>query len=208
MSHKCFISFKKEDEKFKNRIIAKLGKERIVGKALDRWIDSDNLDDVMQTIRNEYMLGTTVTLFLIGEHSSENEGYDENGEKNAYIQKELQATLYDRKGYPRSGLLGIVLPSMESKIFLGSYCCSQCHQEHNNINISDETVIKEFSENYWLEKNEIGCAYSEDGRFCVLVRYSEFMKNPEKYIEIAFQKLSEPICKKVHWKDLREKVKS
>ena len=72
--------------------------------------------------------------------------------------------------------------------------------------ISDETVIKEFSENYWLEKNENGCAYSEDGCFCVLVRYSEFMKDPEKYIEKAFQKLNKPICQKVHWRDLREKV--
>lgn len=57
-------------------------------------------------------------------------------------------------------------------------------------------------------KNETGCAYSEDGRFCVLVRYSEFMQDPELYIDQAFQKLSEPICQKVHWRDIREKVKS
>ncbi len=66
------------------------------------------------------MAGTTVTIFLIGEHSSEKEGNDIFGRpKNAFIQRELQATLYDRKGFPRSGLLGVVLPSMESKIYKG-----------------------------------------------------------------------------------------
>lgn len=40
MSHNCFISFKKEDVKYKDKIIEKLGKERIQGKALDKWIDS------------------------------------------------------------------------------------------------------------------------------------------------------------------------
>ena len=33
MSHNCFISFKKEDEMYKNKILMKLGKERITGKA-------------------------------------------------------------------------------------------------------------------------------------------------------------------------------
>lgn len=208
MSHKCFISFKKEDEVYKDRIITKLGKERIIGRALDEWIDSEDIDYIMQRIRKDYMEGTKVTLFLIGEHSSENEGRDENGDKNAFIKRELQATLYDGQGYKRSGLVGIVLPSMENKIFLGSHQCDKCYQIHDRINISDETVIKEFSENYWLEKNETGCAYLEDGRFCVLVRYSEFMQDPELYIDQAFQKLSEPICQKVHWRDIREKVKS
>lgn len=208
MSHKCFISFKKEDEVYKDRIIAKLGKKRIIGRALDEWIDSEDIDYIMQRIRKNYMEGTKVTLFLIGEHSSENEGRDENGDKNAFIKRELQATLYDGQGYKRSGLVGIVLPSMEDKIFLAPYRCNVCNQIHNNVNIDDETVIKEFSENYWLEKNETGCAYPEDGHFCVLVRYSEFMKDPEQYIEKAFQKLDEPICQKVHWRDIREKVKS
>lgn len=87
MSHRCFISFKKEDEVYKDRIIAKLGKERIVGKALDRPINSENLEYVMQRIREDYMKGTAVTLFLIGEHSSENEGYDEKGEKKCFYSK-------------------------------------------------------------------------------------------------------------------------
>ena len=204
MSHKCFISFKKEDYDYKDKILTKLGSERILGRALDKWIDSQDIDYVMQVIRTEYMAGTTVTIFIIGEHSSEKEGNDNLGRpKNAFIQRALQATLYDRKGFPRSGLLGVVLPSMESKIYKGQYKCKTCGETHNYVNIDDSTVIKEFSANYYLRK-DMGCAYSEEGRFCVLVRYSEFINNPDKYIDMAYDKLKEPICDEVHWRDLRQ----
>lgn len=203
MSHNCFISFKKEDDCYKEKILTKLGSERILGRALDEWIDSPDIDYIMQVIRTKYMAGTTVTIFLIGEHSSEKEGNDILGRpKNAFIQRELQATLYDRKGFPRSGLLGVVLPSMESKIFKGQHICETCGKTHNYVDINDSTVIKEFSANYYLKK-DMGCAYSEAGRFCVLVRYSEFMNNPDKYIDMAYDKLKEPICDEVHWRDLR-----
>jgi len=202
MSQKCFLSFKKEDVRFKEKIITKLGKERIRGKALDKWIDSDDIDYVMRVIRKEYMSNTSVTIFIIGDHSSENEGKDINGDKNAFIKKELQATLYDGKGFRRSGLLGVVLPSMESKIFQGRYICEECGETHEQVNISNETVIKEFSKNYFLNKDE-SCCYTAKGRFCVLVRYSEFMNDPDKYIDQAYEKLNEPIAKEVHWRDLR-----
>lgn len=203
MSRNCFISFKKEDDYYKEKILTKLGSKRILGRALDKWIDSPSIDYVMEVIRKEYMAGTTVTIFLIGEHSSEEEGNDILGRpKNAFIQRELQATLYDRKGFPRSGLLGVVLPSMESKIYKGQFICETCGETHNHVEISDSTVIKEFSANYYLKK-DMGCAYSEAGRFCVLVRYSEFMNNPDKYIDMAYDKLKEPICDEVHWRDLR-----
>lgn len=203
MSHNCFISFKKEDEYYKNKILDKLGNERIQGKALDEWIDSKDIDYVMKIIREKYMNNTSVTIFIIGEHSSENEGKDcQNRDKNAFIKRELQATLYDGKGFNRSGLLGIVLPSMESKIYAGSGQCNICGGIHNYVNIDDSTTIREFSANYYLKK-DLGCCYSEDGRFCVLVKYSDFMNDPDHYIEQAFNKLSEPICKEVHWRDLR-----
>lgn len=203
MSHNCFISFKKEDAYYKNKILDKLGNERIQGKALDEWIDSEDIDYVMKIIREKYMNNTSVTIFIIGEHSSENEGKDWlNRDKNAFIKRELQATLYNRKGFKRSGLLGVVLPSMESKIYKNTYTCSECNREHNWVAINDDTVIREFSENYYLKK-DLGCAYSENGRFCVLVKYSDFINDPDPYIDQAYNKLSEPICDEVHWRDLR-----
>lgn len=206
IKHNCFISFKKEDFLYKEYILKKLGKERIQGRALDRWIDSDDIDYIMQIIRNEYMANTSVTIFLIGNHSSEKEGFDSHGDKNAFIKRELQATLYNGKGFRRSGLLGIVLPEMEEKIYGGPFKCNICGQEHNYVNINDDTVIKEFSANYYLKK-DAGCSYTENGRFCVLARYSEFMEDPDKYINKAFNKLNDSISNEVHWRDLREERK-
>ena len=53
-----------------------------------------------------------------------------------------------------------------------------------------------------------GCGhYSGDGRFCILVRYSEFMNKgkAEEYIEAAFQKTKADIVKQVHYRDIRHK---
>jgi hypothetical protein len=205
MPHACFVSFKKEDTTWKENIVNKLGSERILGKSLDRWIDSDDLDYVMQIIRDEYMNGTTVTLFLIGQHSSENEGLDGKRRNiQSFIIRELQATLYDRKGNPRDGLLGIVLPDMENQVFGSSFTCPKCGSVVYNVNINDNTVIREFSANYWLKQNECG-HYSDDGRYCVLVRYEDFMNDPEKYIDQAFQKTQDPIKDQVHYKDISHK---
>ncbi len=202
MSHNCFVSFKKEDEYFKERIIEKLGKERIVGKSLNEWIDSDNIDYVMQVIRDNYMNGTTTTLFLIGKHSSENEGLDKNGfNKQSFIIRELQATLFDREGNPRDGLLGIVLPDMEDAVYGEKVICPRCGKSVETVHINDSTVVKEFSANYWLVKNKCG-HYDESGRFAVLCRYSEFMNDPDYYIDLAFNKTKEPIADLVHFKDL------
>lgn len=202
MGHNCFVSFKKEDWKYKKEIIDKLGANRILGKSLDKKIESEDIDYVMQVIREEYMKGTTVTIFLIGEYSSENEGLDSEGRNNqAFIIRELQATLYDRIGNPRDGLLGVVLPEMESKIFGGKQICQHCGSTVSTINLNDDTVIREFSRNYWLKPNECG-HYDESGRYAVLCRYSDFMQDPEKFIDKAFEKTKDTISQMVHFRDI------
>ena len=154
MSHNCFISFKKEDDYYRRQIVDKLGDSLIKGKSLDKWIDSQDIDYIMQVIRSEYMNNTSVTLYLIGEHSSEDEGfeYDYNDHceynKQNFIIRELKATLYDGEGNRRSGLLGIVLPEMYSKVYGGSYTCPDCGCTVGVVKMDDTTVIKEFSENY------------------------------------------------------------
>ena len=93
MSHKCFISFKKEDKYYRDEILKKLGQEDVPVKFLDRWIDSEDADYILQEIRDNYLSDTTVTLFLIGLHSKEDEGVDRFGrDNNFFIKRELQAS--------------------------------------------------------------------------------------------------------------------
>lgn len=202
MSHNCFISFKKEDVFYKNKIAEKLESIGIPFNVLDKKIESDDIDYVIQKIREDYMKNTTVTIFLIGTHSSEYEGIDLDGYNHqSYIIRELRATLLDKKGSPRDGLLGVVLPEMYGVVFKGTYECSHCHQTIEHVNINPSTVVKEFCENYYLVKDDCD-HYGYDGRFCVAVKYEDFMEKPEKYIDQAFKKTNEPISKKVHFRDI------
>ncbi|MBQ7250447.1 MAG: TIR domain-containing protein [Bacilli bacterium] len=203
MSHRVFISFKKEDLSYKNKIVAKLEEKGIQVNHLDEEIRSEDIDYVMQQIRDKWQGSTTVTIFLIGTHSSENEGLDYYGRNHqSFIIRELRSALSDREGNPRDGILGVILPEMEQKVFGGSYICKHCQQTISIVRIDDSTVIREFSKNYYLRSDDCG-HFEEDGRFCVLCRYNEFMQDPEKFINQAYEKLGKPIAKYVTYKGIK-----
>ncbi len=189
MEHKCFISFKKEDERYK-KAIQNLGVD-MIDKSLDEPIDSDDENYIMQKIRDDYLSDSTVTIHLIGSRSAETLG----NEEQKFIKRELQASLYDGENNTRSGILGIVLPEVHSNIYSGSSQCSRCGVPVSLVNMNDSIAVKEFHCNYYIPNNK--CHYSEDERYCVLVSWNDFIENPKLYIEQAFAKRSEPIAKKV-----------
>lgn len=188
--HKCFISFKTEDLEYKI-ILQEILQGEYIDCSLNKAIDSDDMDYVMSTIRRDYLKDSTVTIFLIGLHSNENI-YGQY-----YIKKELQASLYNGKAGSRNGILGIVLPCMYDFIYQGEQPCSICGRNHHTVTINDDTVIKEFSYNYYLPHPQNGCYWSEDDRYCVLVKWDDFIKNASYYIEKAFQKRNESIINKI-----------
>lgn len=189
MKHKCFISFKTEDREYKKYIQDKLDVD-MIDKSLNEPINSDNVDYIMRKIREDYLCDSTVTIHLIGSCSSEYCGEDQT-----YIKKELQASLYNGQGNTRNGILGVVLPEMVDEIYQGSYYCSSCKNNHNSVYVNLHT-IKEFSENYYIPKN-YGCAWSEEDRYCVLVKWNDFIKKPNSYIDKAFEKRTDPIAEKI-----------
>ena len=115
MGHRCFISFKKEDEAYKKEIQRWVDDNKVdmIDKSLDTPIDSDDEEYIMQKIRADYLSDSTVTIFLIGLRSAENFGWFEQ----RFIKRELQASLYNGKGNTRNGILGVVLPNMTNYIY-------------------------------------------------------------------------------------------
>ena len=194
MGHKCYISFKTEDAYYKSEIqkMKEAGKLDYIDKSLNDPIESEDPDYIMRKIREDYLSDSTVTIFLIGTHSKETLGLEEQ----QYIKQELQASLYNGENNSRSGILGVVLPDMYDVVYKGSYTCSTCGNTHNWVSINDNTVIKEFSSNYYVEPHD-GCAWGEDQRYCVLVKWDDFIKAPDTYIEKAFEKREADIAKKV-----------
>ena len=188
MSHKCFISFKTEDIEYKEEIQG-MDELDIIDKSLNDPIDSDDEDYIMRKIREDYLNDSTVTICLIGNHSAENS----TSENQSYIKRELQASLYNKP----NGVLGIVLPNMYDKIYKGKYTCSECGQKHNFVNINNDTTIREFNYNYYLPLSDDKRAWSESDRYCVLVKWDDFVALPNNYIEKAFNKREDDIASKI-----------
>jgi len=190
MGHRCFISCKTEDFAYKEFIQEDLDID-MIDHSLNEPINSDNEDYIMQKIREDYLSDSTVTIHLIGPYSAENRGKEEQ----KYIKRELQASLYHGDGNTQNGILGVVLPTMDSEIYKGGYICSTCGGSHNYVGINDSTTIKEFSYNYYIPGDK-KCSWSEDDRYCVLVKWSDFVADPNKYIDAAFDKRTHPIAEK------------
>lgn len=202
MGHKCFISYKKEDTHYRNELLKLFSEADVINKSLDRSIDSTDGDYVMKVIREDYLRDSTVTIFLIGKHSAETEGSDQYGDKNYFIKRELQASLYSGAGNTRNGIVGVVLPEMYDAIFRGAYTCPTCGAVHNNLALCDRTVIREFHVNYYMEPHT-GCGWDESDQYCVLAGWDDFYRNPEQYIEQAFQKRFSSAANKVRVRPLR-----
>lgn len=187
MARKCYISFKTEDIYYKNYILTYLDVD-MIDKSLNEPINSTDEDYIMRVIRQDYLSDSTVTIHLIGLYGAENRGAYEQ----RFIKGELQASLYHGVGNTQNGILGVVLPSMTSSIFGGQYNCPSCGGSHNYVGVNDSTVIKEFSYNYYIPKLN-KCSWAEEDRFCVLVKWEDFIQNPNHYIEEAFNNRSADI---------------
>ncbi|MGE8535183.1 MAG: TIR domain-containing protein [Chryseobacterium sp.] len=189
MAHKCFISFKTKDMPYKKYIHDGLSID-MIDKSLHEPIDSDNEDYIMRRIREDYLSDSTVTIFLIGDKSAENLV----GENQFFLKRELQASLYHREGNTKNGILGVVLPDMYERIYTGSGICKTCGNSHTYVNINHDTVISEFAYNYYIPNDK--CAWNEDDRYCVLVKWADFCADPTTYIDKAFDKRDHPISTK------------
>ena len=72
MKHRCYISYKFEDKKFRDQIVNKWGDTDFIDCSQQEKIDSDDPEYIMQQIRERYLKDSTVTIFLIGTRSGEN----------------------------------------------------------------------------------------------------------------------------------------
>ena len=190
MAHKCFISFKTQDIDYKKKIQEDMGIE-MIDKSLNEPINSDNEDYIMRKIREDYLADSTLKIYLIGEYSAENSFLQDQ----TYIKRELQASLYNGENNTKNGILGVVLPNMYDRIYKGEEQCLICGSNHNIVCVNDDTTIKEFNYNFYIPKDN-GCCWSEEERYCVLVKWEDFENNPEKYIDDAFNKRNSEISRK------------
>ena len=103
--HKVFISFHSVDISYKNEFerLFHDTHEVIISRAVDAGDIPNNLqtDTVRQKIRDEYLRDSSVTIVLIGA----------NTWQRKHVDWEIASSIRDTLNNPRSGLLGIILPT-------------------------------------------------------------------------------------------------
>ena len=107
--HKVFVSYHHaNDQCYKDRFETLFVKiyDTMVSKSVEEGDIDPNLktDTIRQKIRDEYLQDSTVTVVLIGSETW----------KRKHVDWEIASSIRDTEYNPRSGLLGIVLPSYQS----------------------------------------------------------------------------------------------
>jgi len=101
--HKVFVSYHHEnDQEYRNQF-ERICTDVIVSRSVDVGdIDPNaNTEYIRQKIRDEYLRDSTVTVVLIGKQTWQRK----------HVDWEIYSSLRDTQKNPRSGLLGIILPT-------------------------------------------------------------------------------------------------
>lgn len=152
MPPKCYVSYKSDDQCYRDRI-----KEMKIGAVENVYDSSANYNDdgIVLKLRRGSFADTPVTIHLIGIHSAENLGWEEQ----KYIKRELQASLLPFGDGLPNAIIGVVLPEAYGRVYAGGA-----------VRINDTTSIREFSS----ANNDCPC--------CALVSWDDFKANPHEYI--------------------------
>lgn len=115
--HRVFVSFyHRDDQRYKDALV-KWAKEHEVfidgsvdiGDIPDEWNDQK----IRETIRDEYLRDTSVTILLVGP----------NTRHRKHVDWEIYSSMYDGKKNKRSGIIVVMLPETN---------CDGCHIPYTN----------------------------------------------------------------------------
>ncbi|WP_339098564.1 TIR domain-containing protein [Pectobacterium brasiliense] len=179
--HKTFLSYHHDNEQdLKDELIKKHGGESFIDKSVsDGDIKETNTEEtIMKTIRENYLSDSTVVVVLVGEKTA----------LRKYVNSEIQAALW---GNP-TGLIAVVRNEIYDKIFSESTCSNNSC----NCGIKLRSITSYYNDympylvgaNHRYANESCTPHFSDDMVYCSVVKYSNFLKNPEKYINSAFDK--------------------
>ncbi len=115
--HRVFVSFyHRDDQRYKDRLV-NWAKENdvFIDGSVDTGDIPDDWDDqkIRETIRDEYLRDTSVTILLVGP----------NTRHRKHVDWEIYSSMYDGKKNKRSGIIVVMLPETS---------CNSCHIPYAN----------------------------------------------------------------------------
>ncbi len=169
---KVFISYHHDDqgevddfiETFDDEQNVFIGRGVGVGMGQD-IINSDDTDYVMQRIRELYLKDSTVTVVLIGQCTW----------ARRYVDWEIQASLRHGETVIPNGLLGVILPSVDSEVLAAP--------ERLGINLKGRNQEEGYARWIWYpQEAELLVRYIEDA-FSARTGRADLIENPRERFE-------------------------
>lgn len=115
--HRVFISYYHHDDQgYKNALVKWAEEKKVfIDGSVDTGDIPDDWDDqkIRETIRDEYLSDTSVTILLVGP----------NTRYRKHVDWELYSSMYDGKRNKRSGIVVVMLPETH---------CDDCHITYDN----------------------------------------------------------------------------
>lgn len=115
--HRVFVSYYHRDDQWYKDTLVKWAKENdvFIDGSVDTGDIPDDWDDkkIRETIRDEYLRDTSVTILLVGP----------NTRHRKHVDWEIYSSMYDGKQNKRSGIVVVMLPETH---------CDGCHIPYTN----------------------------------------------------------------------------
>lgn len=132
--HKIFVSYHHEnDQKYRNKFeeICRQANISVIKSVQIGDIDTNlKTETIRQKIRDEYLRDSTVTIVLIGKETW----------KRKHVDWEIGSSIRHTQNNPRSGLMGIILPSYPKNNTRKYYKCTIPPRLHDNIECKFATI--------------------------------------------------------------------
>lgn len=162
-------------------------------------------DDTIKKYLYKKLKRSSITIALITPEAV-NYNRKDSGEIDDWIYDEIRYSLENRERNPINGLIGVYVPEAEEYLFIKQkHICNVCKKHSEVLNIKNFTnLVRRNMMNILPEYKINKCPGVYDGdydSYCSLVSYKDFLKEPDKYIEIASRKrdiiYKYKICKQI-----------
>lgn len=205
-----FISFSFDSSiEIKEHIVSELKRRDIIADYSEKVDRSMYSDQTIWSSLRDRIVGSSVTLVIYSRDFLRGSGgkalsIDDASEyssqisdpqfKQGWIYKEIRASLADEQNNPTNGIIVVIPDDYVNDIFSWGTCKTTGSRVRSINSNQLPPIIYEniFNIRNSFNSHECGCCYDRNyGSYISIIKLSDFLSDPESYIEIARNKRKE-----------------